>query len=97
MKKYHPSTAIQLDTKPVEHEEAILAVLNDVPGLDGGVIKEARLAGMSFQDILGLLAKFGPQFAEVLMAILAAIHTPVPLTPAEAAKAAKKGAADDKG
>ena len=89
MRKY-PNAAIPLDPTPHEHEEVIMDMLGQVHGLDVGVIKHARLAGMSWPDILALVVQFGPQFAAVLSAVLSALQTPPPEPPSPPASSKKE-------
>ncbi len=63
------------------------AAESDLRGMVGtaagntSVVDEARKLGISWVTILALLAQYGPQFVQVLMAIIAALKTPAP-TPA---------------
>ena len=65
---------LECDPTPHEHEEAVQALFTSGNEEAGGAIKEARAAGMTWPAIIALLVQYGPQFAAVLQAILAAWH-----------------------
>jgi hypothetical protein len=72
-----------LDKEPHPHEAALLDAITSGNAEAGAAAKEARAVGITWQSIFALLAQFGPQFATMIQAILAALKTPVPKTMAE--------------
>lgn len=75
---------LEADTTPHEHEEAVQSLFMTADSEVGHAIQEARAAGVTWPAIIQLLVQYGPQFAAVLQAILAAWHSPPPAAQATA-------------
>lgn len=82
----HP-TAIRIlkpnfDKHPAE--DHLAALISETDATAGSLATEARLVGVSWQTIVGLMLEYGPKFNDVLQALLTALKAKPPVPPAPA-------------
>jgi len=71
------------DKEPHVAEKHLLATFHEADSEVGTAVAQARSVGLPWATIIALLIQYGPQFAAIIQAIIAALNTTPPPRMAE--------------